>query len=203
MRTLKEIQELHHKSGVKSLRDVELLHLLGINLESCDFQSIFKNSNEALLRKGYRPATALRLTALGELAHRYSLVPFSVGESLKSSSSAARIFTPLLKNLSHEECWVMYLNRGNKLLAKEQVSIGGVSATVVDVKIIMKRALELLASSLILVHNHPSGNCNPGDQDKLQTKVLKDAGQLFDITLLDHIIIAGDQYYSFADEGMM
>ena len=137
------------------------------------------------------------------MAHRYSSVPFTIVESLQSSNSATRIFTPLLKNLSHYECWVMYLNRANRLLTKEKASSGGVYATAVDVKIIMKRALELLVSSLIMVHNHPSGNCISGEKEKQQTKNLKDAGQLLYITLLDHIIIAGDQYYSFADEGMM
>jgi DNA repair protein RadC len=111
--------------------------------------------------------------------------------------------SPILKHLSHEECWVVYLNRANKVLIKEQLSIGGVCATVVDVKIILKRAIELLASSLILIHNHPSGNAKPGENDKVQTKLLKGAADLFDITLLDHVIIAGDSYFSFADDGIM
>ena len=83
------------------------------------------------------------------------------------------------------------------------MSIGGVSSTVVDVKIVVKNALEKLASSLILVHNHPSGNANPGENDRIQTKLLKEAASLFDIALLDHLIIAGDNYFSFADDGII
>ncbi len=203
MRTLKEIQELYQQAGVKALRDVELLQLLGINLESCDFLDLFKSSREALIRKGFRASTAIKLNALGEVAHRYSLTPIPERESIQSSSSIAAIMSPILKHLSHEECWVVYLNRANKVLIKEQLSIGGVCATVVDVKIILKRALELLASSLILIHNHPSGNAKPGENDKVQTKLLKGAADLFDITLLDHVIIAGDGYFSFADDGIM
>ena len=203
MRTLKEIQELYQQAGIKALRDVELLQLLGINLESCDFLELFKSTREALLRKGFTAPTASKITALGEVAHRYSLTPIPERESIKSSSSIAAIMSPILKHLSHEECWVFYLNRANKVLIKEQLSIGGVCATVVDVKIIVKRALELLASSIILIHNHPSGNTKPGENDKVQTKLLKGAADLFDITLLDHVIIAGDSYFSFADDGIM
>lgn len=194
---------MYQQSGVKALRDVELLQLLGINLESCDFLELFKSSREALLRKGFRASTAIKLNALGEVAHRYSLTPTPEKLSIQSSGSVAKMMSPMLKHLSHEECWVVYLNRANKVLMKEQLSIGGVCATVVDVKIVLKRALELLACSLILIHNHPSGNSKPGDNDKVQTKILKGAAELLDISLLDHIIIAGDSYFSFADDGIL
>lgn len=203
MRTLKEIQELYSKSGVKSLRDAELLHLVGINLESCDLRQLFTSNKEELIRKGYTQATAIKLTALGEIAHRYSLMPVPEKIALQSSAAAAKLVIPELKNLDHEECWVMYLNRANRLITKERLSSGGVTATVVDVKLVVKRALELLASSIILVHNHPSGNDKPGEHDKTQTRILKDAACLFDITLLDHIIVAGDKYFSFADDGII
>jgi DNA repair protein RadC len=108
----------------------------------------------------------------------------------------------MLKNLPHEECWVLYLNRANKILAKERLSIGGISSTIMDSKMIIKRAVEKLASSIIIIHNHPSGNPYPGEQDKKQTALLKEAASLFDIALIDHIIIAGNNYYSFSDEGI-
>lgn len=133
---------------------VELLQLLEINLESCDFLELFKSSREALLRKGFRSSTTAKITALGEVAHRYSSTPIPVRESINSSSSIAAIMSPILKHLSHEEC------------------------------------------SIILIHNHPSGNSKPGENDKVQTKLLKGAAELFDITLLDHVIIAGDSYFS-------
>jgi len=203
MRTLKDIQTIYNQSGVKSLRDAELLQMIGIKTEQCDFTSILHANKEQLINNGIKPTTASKLEILGEIAHRYASIRQPERKFIKSSSSAAEVISNDLKHLHHEECWVLYLNRANRLLKKERLSIGGVSSTVVDVKLVVKRALELLASSLILVHNHPSGNCNPGDNDKLQTKILKDAAGLFDITLLDHLIIAGDSYFSFADDGLL
>ena len=152
---------------------------------------------------GIGPTKAVIIAALFEIAKRYSTAENMLLTQIHSSSGAAGLISPILRDLSHEECWVMYLNRANKLISKERLSIGGVSATVVDVKIIIKTALEKLASSLILVHNHPSGNSKPGENDKVQTKILKEAAALFDISLLDHLIIAGDEYFSFADDGII
>ena len=97
----------------------------------------------------------------------------------------------------------MYLNRSNRLIAKEKLSSGGLSSTVLDVKMVLKKAMGKLASSIILVHNHPSGNRTPGKDDIAQTRRLSDAAKLCDISLLDHIIIAGDSYFSFADDGSL
>lgn len=203
MRTLKEIQNNYQTQGVKSLNDSELLSLLGINSEECNLQQLLLKNNEELLKMGYRKATARKIRALSEVTYRYQLSTIPSMTQVSSSSSAAALVSPLLKHLPHEECWVMYLNRANKVITKEMLSRGGVSATVVDCKLILKRALELLACSLILVHNHPSGQLNPGEQDKIQTRVLKDAAALLDISLVDHIIIAGDGYFSFADDGLL
>jgi len=203
MKALKEIQELYINKGANHLNDSDLLHLLGIKLANCDYRDLFHSTRESLQRKGMTPAAALKITALSEIAHRYITSVPKEQLSISSSNSAAKIIAPELKHLSHEECWVLYLNRANKLIAKERLSIGGVSATVVDVKIVLKRAIELLCSGMILVHNHPSGNAHPGESDRTQTRILKDAAALFDISLLDHIIIAGEKYYSFADEGVI
>lgn len=162
-----------------------------------------ENFEKIMETKGIGKTKALAITAVGELTRRINICEAKKQPNIKSSANAAKLISPALRDLSHEECWVMYLNRANKLISKERLSIGGISATVVDVKIIIKNALEKLASSIILVHNHPSGNPYPGDNDKNQTKLLKDAAAFFDISLLDHLIIAGDSYYSFADEGLM
>ena len=111
-----------------------------------------------------------------------------------------RLMLPLLKGLVHEECWVVFLNRANYILGQEMVSSGGMSSTVLDVKMILRRALEKKAHGIILVHNHPSGNPYPGSSDIRQTENLKKAAETFDISLVDHIVIAGNRYYSFADE---
>lgn len=154
-------------------------------------------------RKGIGPSKAIAIAAVFEIAKRFASTEIKALAQIQSSAYAAKIISPILRDLSHEECWVMYLNRANKLISKERLSIGGVSATVVDVKIVIKNALEKLASSIILIHNHPSGNPKPGENDKVQTRLLKDAAALFDISLLDHLIIAGDEYFSFADDGIM
>ncbi len=160
----------------------------------------FQKLNEI---KGLGPSKITTLLSVFELFKRFMITPEKELHKISSSEYAAKIVSPILRDLRHEECWVLYLNRANKLISKERLSIGGVSSTVVDVKIIIRNALSKLASSLILVHNHPSGNTSPGENDKIQTKILKDAASLFDIALLDHIIIAGDGYFSFADDGMI
>lgn len=206
--------------GASSLSDAELIAIIlgsgtieetavdvARNLISSNdnsFRELSKLTIEKLVEKsGIGPAKAIAIVAVFEIARRFASTDQKSLTQIQSSAYAAKIISPILRDLSHEECWVMYLNRANKLISKERLSIGGVSATVVDVKIVLKNALEKLASSIILIHNHPSGNTKPGENDKIQTKLLKDAAALFDISLLDHLIIAGDEYFSFADDGIM
>ena len=206
--------------GAESLSNIELVTILigsgGIgrsameisrdilDLANNNLRELSKISYDKLLSiSGIGPVKAITLIAAFEIFKRV-LTENSVELSqIKSSKYAATIMSPLLKDLNREECWIMYMNKANRLISKERISVGGVSATVVDVKIIIKNALEKLASSIILIHNHPSGNANPGESDRVQTKNLKEAARLFDITLIDHIIIAGDNYYSFADDGII
>ena len=138
-----------------------------------------------------------------ELATRLEMEKTPEKTTIYSSQHAARTMIPLLKDLPHEECWVIYLNTANKHIAKEKITSGGTNSTVVDVKIIIKRAIEKLAASIILIHNHPSGSRHPGEHDRLQTKRLKKAAESCDLELLDHIIIAGEVYFSFLDEGLL
>jgi DNA repair protein RadC len=105
--------------------------------------------------------------------------------------------------LPHEEFYVLYLNKSNRVITHKHISSGGVTGTVADLKIILKHAIELLASALIAVHNHPSGNLKPSQADIDLTKRLKESGKLMDILLLDHLIIGDKNYYSFADIGML
>lgn len=208
------------EKGVEALNETELLAIFIASgnreksaidiaqtlLKSCNYnlrELSTLNYQQLTKIKGIGPAKAATLLALFEFANRFLTTGKRELQGIRSSQYAAEVISPLLRDLPHEECWVLYLNRANKLISKERLSIGGVSSTVVDIKIVVKRALEKLASSLILVHNHPSGNPLPGEHDKLQTKLLKEAAALFDITLLDHLIIAGDDYFSFADGGLM
>ena len=111
-----------------------------------------------------------------------------------------RMMIPFMKGLTHEELWIILLNRANYVLHKEMVSRGGTSSTVVDPKLVVKKALDSHACGIILVHNHPSGNPRPGREDLAQTGMMKKAASTFDISLLDHIIICDDRFYSFSDD---
>ena len=120
-----------------------------------------------------------------------------------TSKDAFEIFHAVLTDIPHEEFWILLLNRANLVISKHNISIGGLSGTVADSKIIFKLAIENLASSVILCHNHPSGNPKPSDADLLLTKKIQEAGSLLDVPVLDHLIIVEGGFYSFADEGLM
>ena len=151
--------------------------------------------------EGIGPAKATTVHATFELARRLAAEIPEDELTIRTPDTVARMMAPFLRNLPHEECWVLYLNRGSKLIGKERVSSGGQSSTIIDIKIIVKKAVERLASGLILVHNHPSGNPQPGGQDRSQTEALRKAAAVFDITLIDHVIIGRKKYFSFSDEG--
>ena len=150
--------------------------------------------------KGVGIGKALSIMAAFELSRRAETEVYE-GLQILSSSDAARVIAPLLRDLQHEECWVIYLNRANRVIAKERHSSGGVAATVMDAKLIVRRALAKLASGLIIIHNHPSGTRLPGSEDKQMTRRLSKAAEVCDLVLVDHLIVAGNTYYSFRDEG--
>ena len=150
---------------------------------------------------GIGPGKAVTIAAAFELGRRSAsekIIPDKL--SVSSPRMVFRMMLPLLRGMDHEECWVLFLNRANYVLGKEKVSVGGMESTVVDVKMILRRAIERKASGVILVHNHPSGSALPGQADIRQTGLLKKALQTCDIQLIDHVIIAEDSWYSFADE---
>lgn len=153
---------------------------------------------------GIGRSKAVTIAAAFELGRRCSMelvVPDKVAVS--SPKVVFRMMLPFLRGLDHEECWVMFLNRANYVLGKERMSVGGLESTVVDVKAILRRALERKASGVILVHNHPSGSAMPGQADIRQTAVLKKALQTCEIQLVDHVVVAEDSWYSFADERLV
>jgi DNA repair protein RadC len=122
---------------------------------------------------------------------------------INASKDAFDYFQPMLGDLGHEEFWVMLLDRGNKIQDTFRISQGGISGTVIDVRIILKPALEKQSSNIILCHNHPSGTLHPSQADKQITAKIKDAAKLMDISVLDHVIIGQNKYFSFADEGLL
>lgn len=150
--------------------------------------------------KGIGPAKSISMVASFELARRKEMSLMQQKERITASKDVFLLFKPVLSDLPHEEFWVLFLNNGNHILKRKCISKGGITSTVVDVKIIMKFALQYLATSIILIHNHPSGTLKASEQDKIITNKIKSAAKLLEINILDHIIIAGNAYYSFADE---
>lgn len=151
--------------------------------------------------KGIGKDKAATISAAFELGKRYAHESVITNKSsISSPKEVFRLMIPHMKNLDHEECWIMFLNRANYLISKEKISIGGVDSTTVDNRTILRKAIEKKASGIILVHNHPSGSPVPGTADINATKSLDRALKACDISLLDHVIIAEDSYFSFADE---
>ncbi|MBK9733745.1 MAG: DNA repair protein RadC [Saprospiraceae bacterium] len=153
--------------------------------------------------KGVGEAKAINIIAALELGRRRQHSDPLERTVIKSSKDAYFVFYPLVADLPHEEFWVLFCNRANKVIHKQSIGRGGVASVVVDSKIIMRSALEHLASVIILCHNHPSGNLKPSAEDIRLTQSVKEAGKFFDITISDHIIIGDNNYYSFADEGIL
>ena len=153
--------------------------------------------------KGIGQAKAVSIVAAMELGRRRKEMTPEEKPKITGSKDAFELLRAHLTDLPHEEFWVMLLNRANRMIRKVQISQGGVAGTVADPKIIFRSALEELASGIILAHNHPSGNLNPSQADIDLTKRIKEAGRMLEVQLLDHIIVAGQKYFSFADEGLL
>ena len=169
-----------------------------------DIDVLAKVSVQELMQfKGIGEAKAVSIVAALELGRRRKYIEKNERIKIVSSNDAYNCLIGDLMDLNHEEFWILLLSRSNHVIKKINVSKGGVSGTVVDSKVIFKHALEHLASSIVLCHNHPSGNLKPSDADLKLTKNLKEAGRVMDIVVVDHLIIGEKSYYSFGDEGML
>lgn len=146
---------------------------------------------------------ANHVTAALELGRRMKIVEHGEVESISKLNEIVRIFQPMLGHLKHEEVWVLYMTSSNRIIEKTRISHGGVGGAVVDTKIVLKRAIELLASSIILVHNHPSSNAQPSEADIRQTKKIVEASRFLDLRVLDHVIISGNEYFSFLSHKLL
>ena len=206
--------------GKHSLSDAELLAILlgsgsteetAVGLAKLILQGSDNNLNELGKRtlaelqkfKGIGEAKAITIVAAMELGRRRQMTDILERPKIISSRDAYNVIAPILMDLPHEEFWILALNRGHKVLSREQISIGGTSSTVVDARIVFRKAIERQATSIILCHNHPSGNLYPSQSDIDLTQKLKKAGITLEIPVVDHLIIAERGYYSFADEGIL
>jgi DNA repair protein RadC len=177
----------------------EMLLLVNNNLNSLGKLSI----SDLTKIHGIGNARAITIAAALELGRRRKLSEVPDVPQIKCSKDVFDLLGPLLSDLLHEEFWILFLNRSNKVINRMKLSQGGISGTVTDVRMVMKKAIENLASGIIVCHNHPSGNLNPSESDTRITQKIKEAGNLMDIQLLDHLIVSEKDYYSFADNGLL
>ena len=208
------------KKGVQSLSDTELLAIIIgsgtreisavelarqiLSQADNNLTLLGKKSVADLMRlKGIGEAKAVGLVAAFELGRRRNQSEWVEKDQLNSSREVFNYIQPLISDLDHEEFWVVYLNRSNRIIDAQNLSKGGIAGTVIDIRLILRKALEVLASGIIIGHNHPSGNKRPSESDKQITGKLKTASGQMDIKLLDHIIVADNSYFSFADEGLL
>jgi DNA repair protein RadC len=153
--------------------------------------------------KGIGEAKAISITAALELGRRRRGEEALEKKKITSSTSVFELMQPIIGELEHEEFWIVYLNNSNKVIQKMQLSKGGITGTMVDVRLVLKNALVVGATGLVLAHNHPSGGLKPSGADKQITNKLKLASESLDIKVLDHLIITEKAYFSFADEGLL
>lgn len=208
------------QKGCFVLSDAELIAILigsgsreesAVELSKRILASVDHNLNELgklsvnqLMRfKGIGEAKAVSIAAALEMGRRRRMEDTKKITAITSSKDAFELLYPLIGELPHEEFWILYLNNSNKVIHKSQLSKGGITGTLVDVRLVMKQALELGAVGIILAHNHPSGTLKPSLADKQITEKLKKASEALDIKILDHLIVAQHQYVSFADKGIL
>ena len=190
-------------SGNKDESAVALCKRILANTNN-NLSELGKLSVEQLMEfKGIGEAKAVTIVAALELCRRRRGEEALEKNKITSSKSVFELMQPVVGELQHEEFWILYLNNSNKVIQKNQLSKGGITGTLVDVRLVLKNALQVGATSLILVHNHPSGTLQPSKADKQITNKLKTASASLDIKVLDHVIITEKAYFSFADENIM
>ena len=209
---MKTITDKMTARGVESLSDAELLAVLTDDEQTAG--ALLAACGGALARIASEDAARLRMVGLGLRRARLLLAAAEFGRRVAASRAAeadviatsddvVALFRPQLETLAYEECWAVYLTSSNRIIERQRISQGGVQGTVVDHRLVVKRALELLATQLVLIHNHPSGAAAPSPQDKVLTERVAQAAALFDIRLLDHIIIAREGDFSFLRAGLV
>ena len=208
-------------NGKKSLTNAELLAILigsGNKNESAielsqRILSQYENKLDLLSKAevnqlvrqfdGIGEVKAITILAALELSRRLSFESCSQVETIKCSADIYEIIKPDLIGTTQEEAWVIYTNAACKIIQKKKLSQGGLNHCIIDTKIIIRDAINLLASGIVLIHNHPSGNTEPSEQDKKITKRLSEACDFCEITLLDHLIVSDIGYFSFHDTGFL
>ena len=190
-------------SGTRAKSAVDIGKLILQNANNNLNELAKKNVNELEKIKGIGKAKAITIIAALELGRRRKDALAEKKPQVRSSEDIFQIMKPELLDLNHEEFWIIVLNRANYIIHKERISHGGISGTVADPKLIFKKGLEVGGTSLVMVHNHPSGNLQASEADIRLTKKLKEVGVFLELPVLDHIIFSDEAYFSFADEGLL
>ena len=194
------------KTDNRTLSDSELLHHItncheqaaeyAGKLNSCEITSVDELFSELTPKRKALAEAAVELYKRLQIKH-------AERRQIVSSETACNILRPLIGDIEREEFWAIYLNQSNRVIRKERLSAGGITGTLVDVRLIMKEALLCNATGMIIAHNHPSGNEKPSKEDNLITEQIKKAADTLNIRLLDHVIITSNTYYSYMDNGML
>lgn len=190
-------------SGSRSESAVELSKRILATTENSLNELGKLSIKQLMVFKGIGEAKAVSIAAALEIGRRRRTEDAKQVAKITSSKSAFEVLQPIIGDLAHEEFWVLYLNNANKVLYKSQLSKGGITGTLVDVRMVMKQALELGAVGIILAHNHPSGTLKPSNADKGITKKIQEGGTTLDIKVLDHLIVTQKDYFSFADNHLL
>lgn len=190
-------------SGTRNESAVELCKRILASVDN-NLNALGKLSMKQLMEfKGIGEAKAITIIAALELGRRRRSEEALQQKKISSSLSVFELMQPIIGELPHEEFWILYMNNSNKVIQKNQLSKGGITGTLVDVRLALKTAIEVGAVGLILAHNHPSGSLKPSEADKQITQKLKLAADSLDIKVIDHLIITEKAYFSFADEGLI
>lgn len=198
-----ELMAILIRSGTTEVTAVDLAKMLMASVGNNINELAKLNVKDLTKIKGMGEAKALTILAALELGRRRSDIIPHKKRKITGSQAAYEAIRPYLMDKTHEEFWILLLNRGNYVMRAIQVGVGGIAGVPMDVKMIFKLALDHMASSLILVHNHPSGQLAPSLSDKMITSQIKEAGRFLDLPVLDHMIFTDDGYYSFLDSGEM
>ena len=209
---MKSIRDKIALRGVGELSDAELLAVIIDDKElaerivaECGTLTALARMELPRLRmlEGLGMRRAEKIACSAELGRRLAAAQTSIADTISTSDDIVRIFRPVVEGLTHEECWALYLTNSNRVIERQRVSQGGVQATIVDARLVVKRALELLATQIVLVHNHPSGTAEPSDADISLTRKIREAAALFDIRVLDHLILTDSSSFSFHSGGLL
>ncbi len=203
---MKNSEYTFFEKGMMSVSDSQVIDLIvsdekvSQKLSEIPVAELARMSYREFRQMGASHQRAIRLVAAFEINRRKSIIE---PKKILCSSDAYNLLEGRLADLTHEEFWTIYLNRSNRVIKEILHTKGGISGTVTDTRLILKEAILLSASSIVCCHNHPSGNIRPSKGDEAITKKIKDAAELMDIKLLDHVIISNGGYFSFADEGLI